>query len=83
MDNLRFRECADMHLIVGETHGNGAVPVKLYGYNKYPHHGLPNLRNFRVTDRRIMKISTTNTVRPATVDSKYWQHEQLTWKSVY
>jgi hypothetical protein len=60
MDSLKFREYADMRLILGETHGNGAVAVKLYGY-KYPLRSLPNSRTFRATDRRIKTRNTENT----------------------
>jgi hypothetical protein len=45
MDNYTFQEYANMHLILGEAHGNGVAAVWLYA-ERYPQHRLLNPHTF-------------------------------------
>jgi hypothetical protein len=65
MDNYRFHEWADMHLILGQARGNGVAAARLYAVERYPYHRLPNPLKFHAI---YLRIRETGTVRPSTID---------------
>lgn len=54
-------EYADMHLVLGECHGNSEMAVRRYS-EKFPNRHIPNRKTFISVDRRLRE---TGTFKPA------------------
>ena len=52
-------EYADMHLVLGDAHGNAERAVQLYA-RLYPNRRLPNPRTFCAVDRRLRETGSFN-----------------------